>query len=279
MKRFLMFACAAALFIALPLKADDSSKNKSVIVPFELLKTKHIAVQVKVNDKGPYRLIFDTGAPITLLNTKIGKEAGLIKKGQKQPLFNLFNAAGPTKIDKLEVGELTAEKVGAVVMDHPTVAAISKVLGPIDGIVGLPFWGRYKLTLDYQKKEMTFTPNGYEPPDAMEAMMATVMALMTRDKPPTKVLTAAGQWGIVVDKDEDDEEAGVTIKKVIPNSAGAKAGLQVGDRLLTLDDRWTDSVADCYAAAGAVKAGTKVSLRIQRAGRDLELSITPTSGL
>jgi hypothetical protein len=279
MKRFLTIAGAAALCIAFLLRADESAKNKAVTVPFELLKTKHIAVQVKVNDKGPYRLIFDTGAPITLLNTKIGKEAGLIKKGQKQPFFNLFNAAGPTKIDKLEIGDLTAEKVGAVVMDHPTVSAISKALGPIDGIVGLPFWGRYKMTLDYQKKEMTFTPNGYEPPDAMEAMMAAVMALMGRDKPPTKILSAAGQWGLVVNKDEDDEEAGVTIKKVIPNTPAAKAGLQAGDRLLTLDDRWTDSVADCYAAAAGVKAGTAVKVKIVRDGKELQISIAPASGL
>ena len=279
MKRMIILACAAGLFAGLPLRADDSTKEKAVTVPFELLQTKHIVVQVKVNDKGPFRLIFDTGAPINLLNTKIGKESGIIKKGQKQSFFNLFNAAGPATIDKLEIGGLTAKKVGAIVMDHPTVDAISKALGPIDGIVGLPFWGRYKMTIDYQKKELTFTPNGHEPPDAMEAMMAAVMALMARDKPPTKVLSAAGQWGLVVDKSEDDEDAGVTVKKVMPDSPAAKAGLKVGDRLLTLDDRWTDSVVDCYAAAGAVKAGTTAKAKIQREGKELEIWITPTSGL
>src|SRR5258708_6080297 len=128
------FVCLA------PARADetrraDASRSPSTLepvkVPFELLKTKHIAVMVKINGKGPYRMIFDTGAPVTLLNTKIGTESGLIKKGKK-PIFNLFNAAGQVKIDKLEVGDLAAEKVAAVVMDHPTVEAISKALGPID---------------------------------------------------------------------------------------------------------------------------------------------------
>ena len=279
MKRSFIIASVATLLMVLPLRADDSSKNKAVIVSFELLKTKHIAVEVKVNDKGPYRLIFDTGAPITLLNTRIGREAGIIKKGQKQSFFNLFNLAGPTKIDKLQIGDLTARKIGAIVMDHPTVDAISKALGPIDGIVGLPFWGRYKMTIDYQKKELTFTPNGHEPPDAMEAMMATVMALMARDKPPTKVLSASGQWGLIVDKSEDDEDAGVSVKKVMPNSAAEKAGLKAGDRLLTLDDRWTDSIPDCYEAAAAVKAGNIVKLKIQRDKKELEIPITPTPGL
>ena len=278
MKRAQITVCLVALFGALPLRAEDTAKNKPVVVPFELLKTKHIAVMVKVNGKGPYRLIFDTGAPVTLLDTKVGTESGLIKKGKK-PIFNLFNAAGQVKIDKLEVGDLAAEKIAAVVMDHPTVDAISKALGPIDGIVGLPFFGRYKMTIDYQKKELSFVPNGHEPPDAMEAMMATVMALMTRDKPPTKVLSAPSQWGLVIAKDDDDGEPGVTIKEVMPNGAAAKAGLKANDRLLTLDDRWTDSVADCYAAAGTVKPGGAVKLTIKRGGKEMELSITPAPGL
>jgi hypothetical protein len=277
MKR-LIVTSIFALVLAFPARADDSSKEKSFTVPFELLKTKHIAIMVKINGKGPYRLIFDTGAPITLLDTKVGTEAGIIKKGKK-PLFNLFNTAGQVKIDKFEVGDLSAEKVSAIVMDHPTVDAISKALGPIHGLVGLPFFGRYKTSIDYQKKELTFTPNGHEPPDAMEAMMASVMGLMARDKPPTKVLAAAGQWGMVVDKDEDDEDAGVTIKKVMPESAAAMAGLKPGDRLLTLDDRWTDSVADCYAAAAAVKPGTAVQLTIKREGKERELKVTPAPGL
>lgn len=278
MKRSLIAACLIVFIAALSVRANDVAKDKPVVVPFELLKTKHIAVMVKVNGKGPYRLIFDTGAPVTLLNTKVGTESGLIKKGKK-PIFNIFNSAGQVKIDKLEVGDLAAEKVAAVVMDHPTVDAISKALGPIDGIVGLPFFGRYKMTIDYQKKELTFVPNGHEPPDAMEAMMASVMALMTRDKPPTKVLSAPGQWGMVVAKDEDDDEAGVTIKEVMPDSAAAKAGLKPDDRLLTLDDRWTDSVADCYAATGAVKPGAAVKLTIKRGGKEMDLTITPTPGL
>jgi hypothetical protein len=278
MKRLLIAACLAAFFIVLPARADDSIKDKPVRVPFELLKTGHIAVMVKVNGKGPYRLIFDTGAPITLLDSKIGTESGLVKKGKK-PIFNLFNTAGQVKIDKLELGDMAAEKVAAIVMDHPTVDAISKALGPIDGIVGLPFFGRFKMTIDYQKKELSFVPNGHEPPDAMEAMMATVMALMTRDKPPTKVLSAAGQWGLVVAKDEDDEEAGVTIKKVMPSSAAAKAGLKANDRLLTLDDRWTDSVSDCYAAAAASKPEKAVKVTIKRNGKEEQLTITPSSGL
>ena len=52
-----------------------------------------------------------------------------------------------------------------------------------------------------------------------------------------------------------------------------------GDRLLTLDGRWTDSVADCYTAAGQVKPGITVKVLVRRAGRELELTVKPTAGL
>jgi hypothetical protein len=277
MRRYPLVACAALFLLPFPARTDEG-KAKPVTVPFELLKTRHIAVMVKINGKGPYRLIFDTGAPVTLLNTKIGREAGLMKQIPKSTI-PLFGTAGPVKVNKMELGDLTVEKVNAVVMDHPTVEAISKALGPIDGLVGLPFFGRFKTTIDYQAKEMTFLPNGYDPPDAMEAMMATVMGLMMRDKPAPRVLTASASWGMVVAKDDGDEEAGVTIKKVLPGGPAAAAGLKAGDRLLTLDGRWTDSVADCYAAAARVKPGTAAEVQIQRSGKDEKRTVTPTSGL
>src|SRR5262249_10586033 len=156
-------------------------------VPFDLLKTKHIVVNAKVNGKGPYRLIFDTGAPISLINNKVARESGMIAKNAPKPIFPLFGSMGPARIKDLEVGDLKARDVNAVVMDHPTLEAISKVLGPIEGIVGFPFFARYTMTIDYQAKEMTFIPNGYDPPDAMEAMMGTILA-MAEDAPQKKVL-------------------------------------------------------------------------------------------
>jgi hypothetical protein len=237
-----------------------------------------MAVMIKVNGKGPYRVIFDTGAPISLLNNKVAKEAGLLKDAPK-PLFNLFGMGGEVKIKMLQVGDLQAEGVTAIVMDHPTIEAISSVLGPIEGIVGFPFFARYKMTLDYQAKQMTFVPNGFEPPDVLKSLTANVMALIQDKKPPRRVQAPAAQWGLVVTKMPGDDEAGVTLKEVLAGSAASAAGLQAGDRLLTLDGRWTDSVADCYAAASHVKPGTAVTVVVRRTSRELELTVKPTFGL
>ncbi len=270
-------SCLLAVLLA-PVVRAETPAPKATEVPFDLLKTKHMVIQIKVNGKGPYRVIFDTGAPVMLLNTKVGRESGLIGKNTRAPLFSLFGSMGPTRIHTLEIGGLKVENVPVMVMDHPTVEVISKFLGPIEGIVGFPFFARYKMTLDYQAKKLTFVPNGFQPPDAMESLTKSVMSLM-EDNPKPKVLAAAGQWGLVLQKAKDDQEAGVRIREVLPGSAAATAGLKAGDRLLTLDGRWTDSVADAYLAAGHVKPGTAARVVVRRDGKEVALTVKPRAGL
>ncbi|HEV3258471.1 MAG TPA: PDZ domain-containing protein [Gemmataceae bacterium] len=269
---------AAVLFLALAGPARAADAPKPMAVSFELLKTKHIAVQVKINGKGPYRVIFDTGAPVSLLNNKVARLSGMVAKNARPPFFSLFGSMGPTAINTLELGDLKVKDSGAVVMDHPTVELLSKALGPIEGIVGFPFFARFKMTIDYQAKKMTFVPNGFDPPDAMEVMMTNMMA-MADENPHPKVLTPAAQWGLVLHKQKTDEEAGVTVKEVLAGSAAAAGGLKAGDRLLTLDGRWTDNLPDAYLAASYVKPGTAAQVVVKRGGKELQLTVKPRLGL
>jgi hypothetical protein len=259
-----------------PAKKESAKKEpgKPIVVPFELLASGHMAVQVKVNGKGPYRLIFDTGAPTVLVNNKVAREAGLLD-GVARPAFTVFGSMGEVKIKKLEVGDQSAEDVLAIVMDHPTVELISRVLGPIHGIVGFPFFARFKMTLDYEAKTVTLEPSDYKPPDVMKAMVA---ALTATGRGPI-ALAPAGQWGLVPSKEVGDEAYGVDIRTVIPGSAAARGGLKRGDRLLTLDGRWTDSVKDVFEAAAAIKPGTTVVLKIKRGGKEMSLNVTPAAGM
>jgi hypothetical protein len=265
------------LSLAAFLRAEEPAA-RPVTVPFELLVSGHMTVKVKVNGKGPYTLIFDTGAPITLINNKVAREAGLLKDVPK-PVFALFGTVGEVKIKDLEVGGQAANDVTAVVMDHPTVEAISKALGPIEGIVGFPFFARFKMTLDYQAKTMTFVPNGFKPPDVLQGLKAALMDGLGGSPEAVKILAPAALWGMQAAKAADDEEAGVTIQAVLPNSPAALGGVQAGDRLLTLDGRWTDSLADLYTAAGYVKPGAVAQLVVQRKGQAIELKVKPAAGL
>jgi len=256
----------------------------SIKVPFVLTGSGHFIVEVKINDKGPYKLIFDTGAPTMLITNRIAQDSGVVdkKKGGGGSLFSPFGAMAQSKAKQFSIGDLKADDVGMMVFDHPTVKAFSdhykKEHGSIDGIVGFPLFARYKMVVDYQAKELTMTPNGYKPADVMESMMKMMMGGKENQGKP-KIAGANGHWGLVVDKDAKDEEEGVDIKVVMPDSPAEKAGLKPGDRLLTIDGRWTDSIGDTYQAAGAVKANKAAAVTFKRAGKAMELKMTPASGL
>jgi S1-C subfamily serine protease len=109
--------------------------------------------------------------------------------------------------------------------------------------------------------------------------MKTLMAgRRGRGKPQPRIVAPGGQWGIVLEKHADDASPGVTVQHVLPQSAAADAGLKVGDRLLTLDGRWTDSVADAFEAAEKVKPGQRVTLELKRGDRRLQVEVAPRVG-
>jgi len=274
MKRALLLTVGLLLLTALP--GGAQSPARTVTVPFEVLPSKHLAIEVKLNGKGPYRVIFDTGAPVLILGTKVSRESSVLPANVVVPPDAPFGTAGQFPIQRLDIGPVRLEKVPALVMDHPAVATLSKSGGPLAGIVGYPFFSRYRMTLDYRKKQLTLTPNSYEPEDVLQ-MMAERMA--SKSKPPPRLLDPAGVWGFAVAKDDGDDEPGVMVTEVRPGTAAAEAGLRQGDRLLTLDGRWTDSVADCYLAAGFVKAGTAAPLMVRRDGKEVKLTVTPRAGL
>ncbi|MCE9532675.1 MAG: aspartyl protease family protein [Planctomycetes bacterium] len=267
-------------FLAASAKPQAAVEAKPVKVPFLLMPSGHFLVSVKVNGKGPYKLIFDTGAPTMLVSNKLAKDLG-VNEAKASP-FGGFGLPGQATAKSLEIGPLKSENVALMVFDHPTVKAFSdhyeKEHGTIDGIVGFPFFARYKMMVDYQAKELTMTPNGYQPGDVMESMMKMLLGgRETQGKP--KIVGASGQWGMIVEKDEKDEEAGVVIKLVRAGSPVEKAGLKVGDRLLMIDGRWTDSLTDTYQAAGYVKAGKAVPVVVVRDGKETKFTVTPAPGL
>lgn len=260
--------------LSLLLCIQPPAEAKTAVVPFEIIGSKHMAVQIKINGKGPYRVIFDTGAPISLLSNKVALETGLIKK---QAAANAFmGMGGMVKIPELQVGDVQAKNIQVIVMDHPTVKAISEVVGPIEGIVGFPFFAKFRTSVNYQTKTLTMTPTTYDPGDVMASLMTT---MMSNNKDKKIFLSPKTLWGLTVGKEASDEEEGVEIVHLYSDSLAQKAGLQVGDRLLTLDGVWTESVDDCYRAVSQVKPGSTVKVKVRRDGKEKVIEVTPKAGL
>src|SRR5262245_38581638 len=248
---------------------DTKPAAEPAQVQFELLRSLHIAVEVKINDAGPYRLIFDLGAPINLVSGRFAAESGLItKEAAERPA--LFGMRGEKVVKKLQIGEVVAENVPVMVMDHPTIKAISEVLGPIDGIIGYPFFARYKFAIDYPAHTMTFTPSDYKPQNVMSQMMGRIFGNRDAKK---KRIAPAGLWGLELDRPAGDEAPGVIISRVWPDSPAANAGVKQDDRILTVGGRWTDSPSEVAAAAALAAPGEPVIVEIARDGATVKLDV------
>lgn len=276
MKTVAAMTCLVLLNVLGVTHAEQADRT-AYKVRFDLLKTNHIIVQIKVNGKGPFRAIFDTGAPFNLINTKVATESGMVSKETGPGLFSVFGALGPAQIKTLEVGEVKVEDIQAIVMDHPTVELISQATGPVVGVIGYPFFAQFDMTLDYQAKELTLMRNGNQPSDGLKALMTTLMTLGKDKSPEPIVRVPSGQWGLILAK-ADDAQPGVAIREVLAGSAAAEAGLKPGDRILTLDGRWTDSIDDAYLAAGFVKPGSSAKLVLKRGEKEMEVLVKPRPG-
>ncbi len=263
-------------FVPAPAPRSRPADPDAVVVPFKMLPSNHMVVEARVNGKGPYRFIFDLGAPVTLLSNKVAEATGAIP--DDAPRSFLMSTRGEGKVEELDFGSLKAEDVPVIVMDHPALKALGTALGrPLEGIVGYTFWARYRMTIDYQAREMTFTPVDFEVRDLMKDLPSRLAGPKTAK---TLVLAPHGLWGLTVGEPEGGVSApGVPITSVLPGSPAEAAGLKAGDVLTTLDGRWTASVTDAFAAALGVEPGKPAEVVVLRDGEEKTLTVTPREGL
>ena len=256
--------------------ATPAKTTVKAMVPFSMLPSNHMVVQATINGKGPYRLIFDLGAPITLLSNQVSEASGVVKADA--PRSFLFSMRGEAEVAKLQVGDLTTTKLPVIVFDHPALKILGEVLGrPVDGIIGFTFFARYRTTIDYQANQMTFEPIDFPIRDLLRELPDRLAGPKTIRR---RVLAPGGFWGLRLAKTTGNiNSAGVPIVAVLPGSPAALAGLQPGDVLTTLDNRWTTSVADVYAAVADVQPGRDVSVVILRDGKEQTLIVRPADGI
>jgi hypothetical protein len=255
--------------------APAKTKTKA-IVRFEMLPTNHMLVEAWVNDKGPYHLIFDLGAPITLLSNRAGEATGVVKADA--PRSFLLGMRGEAEVNKLQAGELTTVKLPVIVLDHPVLKALGNLTRRrIDGIMGFTLFARYKTTIDYELHQMTFEPVDYQIRDVVKELPDRLIGPKVTHR---RVLAPPGIWGLRLGELAGGlDSPGVRVVEVYQGSPTARAGLKPGDVLVTLDGRWTTSIEDVFAAAADVEPGREAAIVIRRDGKEQILNVRPTEGM
>jgi hypothetical protein len=264
---FPLYICLSGIATA---GAPAASNSNTVTIPLEVLRTRHIAVQTRINGEGPFRLVLDTGAPITFINRRLAAQLGLIKP-EAASTPSIIGMGGQVSVKTLEVGDAKSENVPVIILDHPIVEMIGQIEGGIDGIVGYTFWSRYRMTLDYQAKQVTLAPTTYEPNDVLSSVYSRLMRTDTR--PP--VVAPGGIWGMrAAAKSGRVEVLGVT-----PGWPAHTGGLRSGDLINTLDRRWVNSMPELLDAMARVAPGRSAEVQVVRRGKTLNLMIAPRPGV
>jgi putative serine protease PepD len=78
----------------------------------------------------------------------------------------------------------------------------------------------------------------------------------------------------VTTSDPADGSAGAVVESVAPGTAAAAAGLQPGDVIVEIDGSEVGTSADLGSAIRAAGPGTKVTLKVLRDGREVDLTAT-----
>jgi len=244
------------------------------VAPLHLFRSGHIGVSARINGQGPFRLVLDTGSPITFVSNRVAKILGL--PGGAAPagggMFGMGMSLNPfARVKSLDVGGAVVKDFDIMVLDHPVIQMLGTVEGPVDGIVGFTFFSRFRTTLDYAAKRVSFTPISFEPPDVMKSVFR---ALMDRNG-TRRVVAPAALWGMTLEDGAD----GPVIKSVYDGSPAAESGLRAGDRIVSLDGRWVESTIGFFDRAADIRPGALASLVVHRVGRDLPVNVIPRAGL
>ncbi len=282
MMRFVSL-CLLAGLLASAARADDVKKKPDTyLVPYRLSDVKHVVVRVKINGKGPFNFIVDTGAPAVFVGTEIAKKLGLKTEedGKWDTLDSLEIEGGP-KLTKFK----------ARVEDPFQLTGMNKINAPgirYHGVLGYTFLAQYEIEYDFAKPHLKWTKLDWKPPppasfgslskgatDQMNNMVGlSLFATSLMKKKPEVTYIYRGLVGVEV----ETRDGKVVVTRVLSESPAGRAGVQKDDVVVEFRDRTIETVADLEKAA-VLPAEKEVDLVVERSGSRKTMRLTTTRGL
>jgi hypothetical protein len=265
----------------------DPEVGKSYQVPFRVTNTNHFLVRVRINGKGPFNFLVDTGAPAFYVSTETARKVGL------KPARDDFWTA----VDRLDFeGGARLSGLKARVEDPFQLVGMNALGLPgasIDGILGFTVLARFRLELDPTRDRMTWTRLDYEPveppvprrapgerpPPEVQAMnllgpLAKILSLATGGKQPEDQLHPRGFFGIELAEAEGE----VSVAGVLADSPAARGGVRPGDRLVRILDHPVTSLQAARDAVAAVRPDDRVPLVVRRGAGTEDLTLIAGEG-
>lgn len=279
----------AAVVVASPLAAADPPKQHDV--PYRLTDTKHVLVRAKLNGKGPYNFILDTGAPAVFIPKKLAKEIGLELDNKGWGEFTTFEVEGGVKVAKAKTRVEDLFQLEG--MNGMGLAGVE-----LHGVIGYNVLAQFRITYDFSAAKLAWVPlPDFDPPDPKGLSRGGGQGGLEVLGPLMKIL--AGIMGITpnfetrprgfLGIETDEKDGGVFVKAVLADGPAATAGLKPGDKIESIGIAATkkgrkrttdiDSPKDLAKALAGVKPGDEATVQVRRGDKSETVTVTLGRGL
>ncbi len=279
MRTRLLAAALAALCLTPPSWADQDARPKTYQVPYRLTNFNHVMVRAKINGKGPFNFIVDTGAPALFVSIPAAEKAG-VKPGKN----------GWGTIDRFEIeGGLVLEKPRARIetpfqlegMNGMGLAGVE-----LHGMIGYTVLAKYRIEFDFTRNKLAWTPVDFDPGmprglgantgtaglNAMGGIMKFIGALLNKKATPDLRPRA------FLGADLAETDGKVTITSVLEGGPAAAGGLKAGDRIREFSGRSVRERDDVNRYLSHLKPGDTTGMTVERDGTTHELTVKVGEG-
>ena len=300
MVRWWLLAILVGLAPAHAARADDAPTpkadavkvaEKEYAVPYRLTDTKHVLVRVKINGKGPFNLILDTGAPSVFITSKSAERAGVETDKDGWAAAESFELEGGLKVPgaKARVADLFQLQG----MNGLGLAGVE-----LHGVVGYNVLAKYRITYDFTADKLKFVALDFTPPtvkargkdnsqgslDMLGPVMKTLAGFMGIK--PNFTVEPRGFLGLEL----ADADGKLTVRGVVKGSPADTAGLKVGDIVTGASKALTGkgrapgvNDLDDLKAFGTwvetMRPGDKVKIQVQRGDKAETITVEFGKGL
>jgi hypothetical protein len=279
-----MHAILAMLVTVLPPRLPDDAPAKPAAkvyqVPYRLTNTNHVLVRAKINGKGPYNFILDTGAPALFVSPAVCEKLGIKADSQGWGKIPSFEIEGRVPLTDARARIETPFQLEGM-------NGLGLAGAELHGIIGYTVLAQFRLEFDFTRNKMSWAPLDFKPPqpeglgkdgtpsslNAIGSIMKILGGLL--GKRPDAVVVLRGFWGVGL----EDSEKGVTVNLVLNHGPAADAGLQVGDKIIKVGGVSVSNM-DALRKQAAMKTSSEdIPLTIVRGGENKTLNLHAGKGL
>ena len=268
-----------------PALADDKKPAHQKMpvtyeIPYRLTGTKHVMVRVKLNGKGPFNFIIDTGAPALITTEAVAKKVGGVTKN------------GWTQFDKLDIeGGLSIAKPRGVAVDMFQLKGMNSIgIAGVElhGVIGYNILARYRIEYDFTATKLKWTPVDFKVPEPKRIkdkggsqggleIIGTLMQFLAAfgGFKPDFEIHPRGFIGAELEPSSKE----LIVKSVLPNSPADKAGLKAGDHIETAKGTSVDNPAELLEAVRKLPPGSTLKLKVKRGEGSKDITVELGKGL